>query len=163
MAYRPLTDALLDSIGMYQRHKARPGILAMLLRRAARILHAVLSTLTGSDIDVGFRFGRNLLLPHPTGVVVHRSVVIGDDCMVMQQVTLGQVADGGVPVIGSRVYIGAGAKVLGPIRIGDDARIGANAVVLTDVPAGATAVGVPAKVLLSERSQASGQEPPTVG
>ena len=147
MAYRPLTDALLGSIRMYQRHKARPGTMAMLQRKAARITHGVLSVLTGSDIDVGFQFGRNLHLPHPTGVVVHRGAVVGDDCMVMQQVTVGQLATGGVPVIGSRVYIGAGAKVLGPVNIGDDARIGANAVVLKDVPPGATAVGVPAKVV----------------
>ncbi len=151
MGYRPLTDALLGSIRMYQRHKARPGTMAMLQRKAARVAHTVLSVLTGSDIDVGFQFGRNLHLPHPTGVVVHRGAVIGDDCMVMQQVTLGQLATGSVPVVGSRVYIGAGAKVLGPVHIGDDARIGANAVVLKDVPAGATAVGVPAKVV--SRSQ----------
>ncbi len=158
MAYRPLTDALLASIRSYQRHKARPGTLALLQRKAARIMHAVLSVLTSSDIDVGSRFGRNLHLPHPTGVVVHRSVVIGDDCMVMQQVTLGQVADGGAPVIGSRVYVGAGAKVLGPIHIGDDARIGANAVVLIDVPAGATAVGVPARLVSPDRPQPGGEE-----
>ena len=149
---RPLADALLNSIQMHQRYKARPGVVALMLRKVARIKHSVLSVLTGSDIDVGVRFGRNLRLPHPTGVVVHRSVVIGDDCMLMQQVTLGQLAADGLPMIGSRVYIGSGAKVLGPVKIGDGARIGANAVVLTDVPSGATAVGVPAKVVLSTRS-----------
>ena len=69
--------------------------------------------------------------------------------MLMQQVTVGQLADGAAPVIGSGVYIGAGAKVLGGVRVGDGARIGANAVVLRDVPAGCTAVGVPAHVIAS--------------
>ena len=67
--------------------------------------------------------------------------------MIMQQVTIGQLADGRVPVIGNGVYIGAGAKILGGIVINDNAVIGANAVVLIDVPAGKTAVGVPAKIL----------------
>ena len=64
--------------------------------------------------------------------------------MIMQQVTIGQLSDGAVPIIGNGVYIGAGAKVLGGITVGDNAKIGANAVVLINVPAGKTAVGVPA-------------------
>lgn len=146
-ANRSSVNALLRSIHAYQRNQARSGVFALLLRKTARIRHAALSALTGSDIDVGVRFGRNLRLPHPTGVVIHRDVVIGDDCMVMQQVTLGQLAKGGLPTIGSQVYVGCGAKVLGPVKIGDGARVGANAVVLHDVPAGATAVGVPAKIV----------------
>lgn len=146
-ANRSSVNALLRSIQAYQRNQARPGVFALLLRKAARLRHAVLSVLTGSDIDVGVRFGLNLRLPHPAGVVIHRDVVIGDDCMVMQQVTLGQLARGGLPRIGSHVYVGCGAKVLGPVKIGDGARVGANAVVLHDVPAGATAVGVPAKIV----------------
>jgi serine O-acetyltransferase len=65
----------------------------------------------------------------------------------MQQVTLGQVATAGAPTVCRGAFIGAGAKVLGPIRIGEGARIGANAVVLTDVPDGATAVGIPARII----------------
>ena len=145
-ANRSSVNALLRSMSAFQRNQARSGVLVLLMREVARFQHLVLSVLTGSDIDVGVRFGRNLRLPHPTGVVIHCDVVIGDDCMVMQQVTLGQLAAGGVPVIGSRVYFGSGAKVLGPVQIGDGAKIGANAVVLRDVPAGATAVGVPAKI-----------------
>ena len=157
-ANRSSVNGLLRSIHAYQRNKARPGVLALLMRKVARFQHLVLSVLTGSDVDVGVRFGRNLRLPHPTGVVIHRDVVIGDDCMVMQQVTLGQLAADGVPVIGSRVYIGSGAKVLGPVQIGDGARIGANAVVLHDVPAGATAVGVPAREVSGSRAIGSEQD-----
>lgn len=85
-------------------------------------------------------------MPHPNGVVIHPDAVIGPNCLLFQQVTIGQSA-GGVPVVGGHVDVGAGAKVLGFISIGDHAIIGANAVVLCNVPAGATAVGVPASVV----------------
>ena len=146
--YPTLADALLACIRRYQHHRAQPGVAAVALRRLARVQHWVLSKLTSSDIDIEVCFGRNLRLPHPNGVVFHSHAVIGDDCMVMQQVTIGQLATGDLPVIGSGVYIGAGAKVLGPVKIGDGARIGANAVVITDVPPGATAVGVPARIMV---------------
>ena len=100
-----------------------------------------------SEISKFMALSPDLNLPHPNGIVVHQNVVIGHRCMIMQQVTIGQLADGRVPVIGNGVYIGAGAKILGGIVINDNAVIGANAVVLIDVPAGKTAVGVPAKIL----------------
>jgi serine O-acetyltransferase len=109
--------------------------------------------LTASDIDPNTKLGKRLRLPHPTGVVIHGDVVIGDDCMIMQQVTIGQVARGKPPIIGNDVYIGAGAKVLGEIKVGDRARVGANAVVLGDVPAGTTAVGVPARLAGTAQSR----------
>ncbi len=152
--YPTLSDALLACIRRYQYHRERSGLVALALRRLARVQHWVLSRLTSSDIDIQVRFGRNLRLPHPNGVVFHSHAVIGDDCMVMQQVTIGQLASGDLPVVGSGVYIGAGAKVLGPVKIGDGARIGANAVVLIDVPAGATAVGVPATIVLKKADKA---------
>jgi serine O-acetyltransferase len=144
---RVLVRTLLNSIRAYQHHKERSGPIAFVLRRWARLRYEVLSVLTSSDVGIHARFGTNLRLPHPVGVVIHERAVIGDDCMLMQQVTIGMLADHQVPVVGSRVYIGSGAKVLGGIRIGDDARIGANAVVLIDIPAGATAVGIPAKII----------------
>ena len=150
-----LVSLLLRSIRAYQRHKQSRGLWSLLNRKFARLSRNVLSILTSSDIDVHTKVGRNLRLPHPTGVVVHGDVVIGDDCLIMQQVTIGLVADEGVPQIGSRVYIGSGAKVLGPIKIGDGAAIGANAVVLCDVPPRATAVGVPARVIRKEDSSAA--------
>lgn len=139
--------ALIASIGDYQRYKARKGTWARLMRGYARARHLLWSVLTASDIDPGAVLGERLRLPHPNGVVVHGRAVIGCDCLIMQQVTIGQLADDAAPIIGHGVYIGAGAKVLGKIVVGDHARIGANAVVLSDVPADSTAVGVPARII----------------
>jgi serine O-acetyltransferase len=86
-------------------------------------------------------------MPHPTGIVIHPDATIGVNCLIFQQVTLGQGSRPGTPRIGGHVDIGAGAKILGGVTIGDHARIGANAVVLDDVPAGASAVGIPARVV----------------
>ena len=86
------------------------------------------------------------MLPHPNGVVIAPDANIGINCIIFQQVTIG-TADGGYPTIGNNVLIGAGAKILGPVKIGDGAKIGANAVVLRDVPAGCAAAGVPARVI----------------
>lgn len=88
-------------------------------------------------------------MPHPNGVVIHPDAVVGPNCLIFQQVTLGHGPTPGAPIIGGHVDIGAGAKILGGIRVGDHARIGANSVVLSDVPPGATAVGIPAKVIKS--------------
>jgi serine O-acetyltransferase len=137
--------ALVKSVHDYSKYKHKQGVVSGLLRRYAQIRHLLLSILTASDIDPNAKLGARLKLPHPNGVVVHGNVVIGDDCMIMQQVTIGQLAEPDVPIIGSNVYIGAGAKILGKVTIGDNARIGSNAVVLCDVPADHTAVGVPAE------------------
>ncbi len=106
--------------------------------------HRLWSIVTGADIPLNSQIGGGLLVPHPNGIVIHPHVKIGPNCLIFQQVTIGQ-RNGGVPTIGGHVDIGAGAKILGPINIGDHAVIGANAVVLNDVPAGFTAVGIPAK------------------
>jgi serine O-acetyltransferase len=145
MVFWNLGIALVRSVHDYSKYKDRQDIVAGVLRRYARMRHLVLSILTASDIDPNVKLGARLKLPHPNGVVVHGNAVIGDDCMIMQQVTIGQLAGPDVPVIGSSVYIGAGAKILGKVTIGNNARIGSNAVVLRDVPADHTAVGVPAE------------------
>ena len=90
-----------------------------------------------------------LSLPHPTGIVVGEGVQIGADSTIYQNVTIGRarVSDGSYPVLGHSVTIYAGAVIVGNVRIGDGATIAANAVVLKDVPAGATAVGAPARIL----------------
>lgn len=150
---RLTVDWLIDSIHAYQRHKARRGPVASLMRKLARVRYLVLRIITSTDIGIEARLGRGLKIPHPMGVVVHREAVIGDECMLMQQVTIGKMAEPGVPRLGRGVYVGAGAKVLGGVTIGDDAKIGANAVVLIDVPAGATAVGIPARIVPSAASQ----------
>ena len=143
----PYGELLLKSIRDYQAHAGHSGVVHTFLRKYARLRHLVWTVLTGSDIDPHMRFGNNLKLPHPTGVVIHQDAVIGNNCMIMQQVTIGRTADEGVPTIGNDVYIGAGAKILGKVSVGDGARIGAQAVVMSDVPAHCTAVGIPAKII----------------
>lgn len=124
------------------------GPFARLRRRAIAVRHRAWSVVTGADLPLGTRIGGGLVLPHPSGVVIHPEVVIGPNCTIFQQVTLGTTRGRpGVPVLGGHVDIGPGARVLGPVRIGDHAVVGANAVVLRNVPAGATAVGVPARIL----------------
>lgn len=135
--------SLLASIRAYQDHRlAGHGIRA----RLAVVRHAFWSVVTGADIPLNCQLGGGLLIPHPNGIVIHPSSSIGPNCLIFQQVTIG-MQERGVPVVGGHVDIGAGAKILGSIRIGDHARIGANAVVLADVPAGATAVGIPARIV----------------
>lgn len=153
-----LTASLLASIRRYQYYCEKRGPWSLFRRRLARLKRNVLSILTSSDIDVRAKLGRNLRLPHPNGIIIHGEVEIGDDCIIMQQVTIGLRPPGRVPRLGSRVYVGAGAKILGSVTIGDDARIGANAVVLSDVPAGATAVGIPARIV-RQRASTPGQAP----
>lgn len=132
------------------------------VRRLRRVLHGVLDILVvrilaSAQLPAKVRIGRNLGLPHgANGVVLSQDVVIGDDCTIYHQVTIGVVnGDKRSPVLGDRVFVGAGAKILGPVTIGDDAMIGANAVVLQNVPAGATAVGAPARII----RRSSGRSP----
>ena len=138
--------SLLASLRSYQRWRdsshpwRRFGMWSAVLR------YRFWSMVTGADIPLNCRIGGGLLMPHPNGIVIHREAVIGPNCLIFQQVTIG-TAGGGVPTIGGRVDIGAGAKVLGAIRVGDQAQIGANAVLLQDLPAGCVAVGVPARVV----------------
>jgi serine O-acetyltransferase len=138
---------LLATIQAVQYHRSRNGPWHVAMRKFARARHLFWSIITQSDIDPRARLGQRLMLPHPNGVVIHEDAVIGDDCMIMQQVTIGMIGEGEVPTIGNRVYIGAGAKIIGRVTVGDGARIGANAVVTEDVPANWTAVGVPAKLI----------------
>ena len=142
------------------RYRVKPAPLRKLFSLSYRILHKLIQIMTGIELHCETRIGRRLRIDHFGGVIVSGDVVIGDDVLIRQGVTIGLRHTGvrGSPVIGNRVDIGAGAKLLGPIHIGDDAVIGANAVVLTDVPAGALAVGVPAVIKSrhgqSERSPA---------
>lgn len=142
-------QALLATIRCWQRHQARPwGALSWWMCKWAVLRHRFWSVVTGADIPLSCQLGGGLLLPHPNGVVIHPSVAIGPNCLLFQQVTIGATQDG-VPTLGGHVDVGAGAKIIGPVRIGDHARIGANAVVTADVPAGATVVGIPARIVAS--------------
>jgi serine O-acetyltransferase len=136
---------LLQTIRRYQHWCAKRGPVAILLCKYLVLRHRFWSVIAGADIPLTSRIGGGLLIPHPNGIVVHPEASIGVNCLIFQQVTIGTGDRRGVPEIGGHVDIGAGARVLGPVRIGAHARIGANAVVLADVPAGMTAVGIPAR------------------
>ena len=135
--------SLLASIRSYQKHK--DNSFCYFLTKLAVIRHIFWSAITGADIPINCNIGGGLLLPHPNGIVIHPDAIIGPNCLIFQQVTIGTIDGSAKPVISGHVDIGAGAKVLGGIRIGAHAKIGANAVVLSDVPAGKTAIGIPAK------------------
>lgn len=139
--------SLLASLRRYQRYRDSRAPWAPVLRRIAVLQHRFWSAVSGADIPLRCNIGGGLLLPHPNGIVIHPEAHIGPNCLIFQQVTLGIRGRDGAPVVGGHVDIGAGAKVLGAVRLGDHARIGANAVVLHDVPAGADAVGIPARIL----------------
>jgi serine O-acetyltransferase len=120
------------------------------LKLLARMGSSVAQILTGVDIHPGAILGSGIFIDHAIGVVIGETTEIGDDVTIYQGVTLGGTSlDVGKrhPTIGQRVTIGAGAKVLGPITIGDDSRIGANAVVVSSVPANSVVVGVPGRVV----------------
>lgn len=105
---------------------------------------------TGIEIHPGAKIGKGLFIDHGTGVVIGETTEIGENCTIYQGVTLGGTGkDKGKrhPTIGNNVMIGAGAKILGPFKVGDNAKIAANAVVLNEVPANCTAVGVPANIV----------------
>lgn len=119
------------------------------LRFPARMLSQLVRSLTGVEIHPGAKLGRRFFIDHGSGVVIGETAEVGDDVLIFHGSTLGgrsMVKGKRHPTLGNRIVIGAGAKVLGPITIGDDAQIGANAVVVKDVPAGAIAVGVPATI-----------------
>ncbi|MEE0872282.1 MAG: serine O-acetyltransferase [Ruminococcus sp.] len=105
---------------------------------------------TGIEIHPGAQLGKGVFIDHGMGVVIGETAVVGDYCTIYQNVTLGGTGkDVGKrhPTLGNNVLVGSGAKVLGPFKVGDNARIAAGAVVLSEVPANATAVGVPAKIV----------------
>ena len=104
--------------------------------------------LYGLEIKVGAEIGGGLYIAHPVGCVL-AGEAIGEDVTVISQVTFGTRDDGRWPTVGSRAFFGAGSRILGGVTVGDGARVGANAVVLVDVPPAATAVGVPARVTTS--------------
>lgn len=147
MFWRNADAKLLKNLNAYHQTKDRPGAVSKIRNSYHKIRHIAWSFLTASDIHRDATIAVSVKMPHPNGIVIHQHTVIKDDCMIMQQVTLGQTAEDGAPTLERGVYVGAGAKVLGKIRLGENARIGANAVVLEDVPANCTAVGVPAKII----------------
>ena len=171
MFFKNLAD---DITGMITRDPAArsraevvlcyPGFHALLFYRLAhrawqagwlllgRFLSHVGRVLTGIEIHPGARIGRRLFIDHGMGVVIGETAEIGDDVTLYQGVTLGGTSlNKGKrhPTLGDRVIVGAGAQILGPITVGDGARIGANAVVVSEVAPGATMVGIPARAVQS--------------
>ena len=155
-----------------------PGFHAMLFHRIsnrlwrarlnwlARWLSSFARWFTGIEIHPGATIGRRFFIDHGMGVVIGETSVIGDDCTLYHGVTLGGTSwNKGKrhPTLSDKVVIGAGAKVLGPITLGEGARIGSNAVVVKDVPKGATAVGIPARILDEETKVAREQAAERMG
>jgi len=148
-----------------------PGVHAVLMHRlthrlwlanwcyAARLTAYLVRLITNVDIHPGARVGARLFIDHGAGVVIGETAVIGDDVTLYHGVTLGGTSwNRGKrhPTLGDRVLVGAGAKILGPITIASDARVGANSVVVQDVPAGGTVVGIPGRIV-SDKPVSSGE------
>lgn len=137
--------SLLAAIRSYQRHCGN-GPVAALARKWTVLRYRFWSAVTGADIPINASIGGGLMIPHPNGIVIHADSIIGPNCIIFQQVTLG-LGHGGVPSLGGGVSIGAGAKLLGKIQVGNHAVVAAMAVVTRDVPAGTLAMGMPARIL----------------
>lgn len=133
-----------------------------LLRLPARLLSQATRGLTGVEIHPGAKLGRRLFIDHGMGVVIGETAEVGDDVVLFHGSTLGGTSmrhGKRHPTIGNGVMVGAGAKILGPVYVGDGARVGANAVVVHDVPPGAVAVGVPATVRFPRSAQNAYDDP----
>lgn len=141
------------------RMKIQPKLLRAPFSILYLALYRKIRNTYGIELSYSIKLGRRVIIEHQHGIVIHGNCTIGDDCIIRQGVTLGnRYLDKpfDAPKLGHRVNVGAGAKIFGNVTIGDDANIGANAVVLCDVPAGATAVGVPAKIIKSRNTQNNG-------
>lgn len=158
-AYKARDPAARSSVEIFLLY---PGVHAIIYHRLAHFLfrHKLLFLAravsqwsrfwTGVEIHPGATIGRRFVIDHGMGIVIGETAEIGDDVLLYQGVTLGGTGkDKGKrhPTIGNNVMVGSGAKVLGPFRVGDNSRIAANAVVLEEIPADSTAVGVPARVV----------------
>ncbi|MEW8506521.1 MAG: serine O-acetyltransferase [Candidatus Thiodiazotropha sp.] len=137
-------------------HRMAHALWGMGLKWFARVISNVARLLTGIEIHPGAVIGRRFFIDHGMGVVVGETAVIGDDCTLYHGVTLGGTSwEKGKrhPTLEDNVVVGAGAKVLGPIVIGEGVRIGSNSVVVKDVPAGSTVVGVPGKLITAKKPE----------
>ncbi len=137
-------------------HRISHGLWNAGFKWLARFISHFGRWLTGIEIHPGATIGRRVFIDHGMGVVIGETAEIGDDTTLYHGVTLGGTSLAGGkrhPTLGRGVIIGAGAKVLGPITIGDGAKIGSNAVVVKNVPEGATAVGIPARILDESKSK----------
>lgn len=140
------------ALAVYRYGRWRYGVRPVLLRKVCsaiyHLLYKLVQILTGIELPCEVPIGRNFVIDHFGGIIVSGYARFGDNCRIRNGVVIGLARreDPRAPWIGNDVDIGAGAKLLGPITVGDNVLIGANAVVVTDVPANSTAVGVPAVV-----------------
>ncbi len=152
---------------------AYPGVHALMFHRLshrfwcwrfkwlARFISSFARWFTGIEIHPGAKIGRRFFIDHGMGVVIGETAEIGDDCTLYHGVTLGGTTwrkEKRHPTLGNNVVIGAGAKILGPVTVGDNARVGSNSVVVKDVPAGATVVGIPGRVIGPKRDDSKSQQ-----
>ncbi|MEO8128594.1 MAG: serine acetyltransferase [Bryobacteraceae bacterium] len=150
---RDITRQGIWALAVYRfgrwRYGVRPAFLRVILSFFYKVLKVWSQILSGIDLPCEADIGHRLTIEHFGGIIISGDTVLGDDVTIRNGVTIGLRRKGvrGAPVIGNRVDIGAGAKILGAIRIGDDVAIGANSVVLTDVPPNSIAVGAPARIL----------------
>src|SRR5512134_1493031 len=138
-------------------HRLAHGLWGAGLKWLARLVSHFSRWITGIEIHPGATIGRRVFIDHGMGVVIGETAEIGDDTTLYHGVTLGGTSwNKGKrhPTLGRGVVVGAGAKILGPIIVGDYAKVGSNAVVVKDVPPGATAVGIPARIIMAELDQA---------
>jgi len=140
------------------RMTVRPKLIRAPFSVAYRTLFRGVRNLYGIELPYSTQIGRRVVIEHQGCIVIHGSAVIGDDCILRHGVTLGnrnRERPHDAPRLGSGVSVGAGAKILGAVSVGDGAQIGANAVVRSDIPAGSVAVGIPARVITAAARKAS--------
>ena len=156
-SYDPAAKSILEIAILYPGpkaiffHRFAHSFYSVKLFFIARLIAEISRWLTGIEIHPGAQIGARLVIDHGVGVVIGETAVIGDDCIIFHGVTLGGMKFDPIkrhPTVGNKVLIGTGAKVLGPIHIGDGAKIGANAVVTKNVPAGAMAVAPQSEILI---------------
>ena len=155
-SYDPAAKSYAEILFLY------PGVKAVFFHRIghslyrarcyflSRVVAEFSRFLTGIEIHPGAKLGRRLVIDHGMGLVIGETAEVGDDCILFHGVTLGGVRFDPVkrhPTLGNHVLVGTGAKILGPITVGDRVRVGANALVTKDIPEGATVVGIPAQTL----------------
>jgi serine O-acetyltransferase len=154
-AARSTLEVLLTYPGLHAvwAHRVAHCLWRWRLKLLARVLAQLTRWLTGIEIHPGATIGNRFFIDHGMGVVIGETAEIGDDCTLYHGVTLGGTSWEKAkrhPTLGKNVVVGAGAKILGPIIIGDNARVGSNSVVVKDVPAGATVVGIPGRIVIAK-------------
>lgn len=158
---RDWTKPGFRAVAVHRFGNWRMGIRSKLLRAPFSVLYRLwfrrCRNVYGIELPYSAKLGRRVIIEHQGAVVIHGNCRIGDDCIIRQGCTLGNRSlerPFDAPTLGSRVNVGAGAKILGGVTIGDGASIGANAVVLSDVPRGAVAVGIPARIIQRKQREA---------